>query len=81
MHATVFIGILLELRRRQKAWQFSYDACPSCHSWQFYGKRSVSAMFLIIVLAALSAWALASTVVALRSDGYRRVPTDRTRLP
>jgi len=38
-------------------------------------------MFLIIVLAALSAWALASTVAALRSDGYRQVPTARTRLP
>jgi hypothetical protein len=38
-------------------------------------------MFLIILLAGLSAWALASTVIALRSDGYRRIPTDRTRLP
>ncbi|SIT86313.1 hypothetical protein SAMN05880545_2499 [Microbacterium sp. RU33B] len=38
-------------------------------------------MFLIIVLSALSATAIVSTIVALRTDGYRRVPTDWTRLP
>jgi len=38
-------------------------------------------MLLIILLAALSAWALTSTVAAIRSDGYGQVPTDRTRLP
>jgi hypothetical protein len=38
-------------------------------------------MFMVILLAALSAVALASTFAALHSDGYRRIPTDRTRLP
>ncbi len=38
-------------------------------------------MFLIIVLSALSAVAIVSTIVALRTDGYRRVPTYWTRLP
>ncbi|MDR7183968.1 hypothetical protein J2X85_000991 [Microbacterium trichothecenolyticum] len=38
-------------------------------------------MFMVILLAALSAVAFASTIAALHSDGYRRIPTDRTRLP
>jgi hypothetical protein len=38
-------------------------------------------MILVIVLAALAALAVASTLDALTKDGYRRVPTDRTRLP
>lgn len=38
-------------------------------------------MFLVIILAALAALAVASTLNALSKDGYRQVPTDRTRLP
>jgi hypothetical protein len=38
-------------------------------------------MFMVILLAALSAVALASTISALRTDGYRRLPTDPARLP
>jgi hypothetical protein len=38
-------------------------------------------MFIAIAFAVLSAFALASTAVALRTDGRRRTPTDRTRLP
>jgi hypothetical protein len=38
-------------------------------------------MFIVIAFAALSAFALASTAVALRTDGHRRIPTDQTRLP
>ncbi|KJL40519.1 hypothetical protein JOD63_003124 [Microbacterium terrae] len=38
-------------------------------------------MFMVIVLAALSVVAVASTIAALRNDGYRQIPTDRTRLP
>jgi hypothetical protein len=38
-------------------------------------------MFIVIAFAALSVAAIASTVVSLRTDGYRRIPTDRTRLP
>jgi len=38
-------------------------------------------MFIVILLAALSAVALGSTIAALHSDGYRRIPTDRTRRP
>jgi len=38
-------------------------------------------MILVIVIAALAAFAAASTVVALRNDGYHRIPTDPTRLP
>ena len=37
-------------------------------------------MFLIIALIALAAWALVSTVIELRRDGHRRVPTDWTRV-
>ena len=43
-------------------------------------KRSVSAMFMVILLAALSTVAIASTIAALRNDGYRRTPTDWSRL-
>jgi len=66
---------------RTSVWQFSCDVWLFCHSWQFFRKRSVSAMFMVILLAALSAVALSSTIAALRTDGYRRIPTDRTRLP
>jgi hypothetical protein len=38
-------------------------------------------MLLIIALTALAAIAVASTVAALTNDGYRQIPTDRTRLP
>lgn len=38
-------------------------------------------MFLIILLAALSVAAVASTITALRNDGYHRLPTDPARLP
>jgi hypothetical protein len=38
-------------------------------------------MFAILVLTALAVWAFSSTITAVRSDGYRQVPTDRTRLP
>ncbi|GAA1976158.1 hypothetical protein GCM10009777_06360 [Microbacterium pumilum] len=62
------------------AWQFSCDVCPFCHSWQSDRKRSVTAMFMVILLAALSLAGIASTIAALRSDGYRRTPTDWSRL-
>lgn len=32
---------------------------------------------LLVVLAALSLWGVAATAVAVRSDGYRTVPTRR----
>ena len=38
-------------------------------------------MILVILLAALSILAIASTTVALYKDGYRRVPTDWSRIP
>lgn len=39
-------------------------------------------MFTVIVLlASVSTVAIVATVRALRVDGYRRIPTDRTRLP
>ena len=38
-------------------------------------------MFIVIVFAALSVVAIASTLVALATDGYRRIPTDPARLP
>jgi len=62
-------------------WQYSNDRCPSCHYWQDQVKRSVSAMLMMIALAALSAYAIGASIVSLRNDGYRRMPTDRTRLP
>ncbi len=37
-------------------------------------------MILVIALLALAAWALVATVVELRRDGYRRVPTDWNRV-
>jgi hypothetical protein len=54
---------------------------PFCHSWLNHVKRSVPAMFMILALAALAVFATVSSVVALRNDGYRRTPTDWTRLP
>jgi hypothetical protein len=44
-------------------------------------KRSVSAMFTLILIAVLSAVAIAGSIVAVHNDGYRQIPTDRTRLP
>jgi len=38
-------------------------------------------MVLVILLAVLSLGAIAATAAAVRKDGYRRRPTDRTRLP
>ena len=38
-------------------------------------------MFMVILLAALSILAIASTIAALAKDGYRRVPTDWSRIP
>jgi hypothetical protein len=38
-------------------------------------------MFMVILLAALSILAIAATIVALSTDGYRPVPTDWSRLP
>ncbi|WP_176697081.1 hypothetical protein [Microbacterium sp. 3J1] len=37
-------------------------------------------MILLISLLALAIWAAVATVVELRRDGYRRVPTDWTRV-
>ncbi|WP_350350989.1 hypothetical protein ABS642_16575 [Microbacterium sp. A8/3-1] len=37
-------------------------------------------MVLLIALIALSAWAAIATVVELRRDGYRRTPTDWSRV-
>jgi len=38
-------------------------------------------MFMVILLAALSILAIASTIAALHRDGYRRIPTDWSRIP
>jgi hypothetical protein len=38
-------------------------------------------MFMVIFLTALAAVAVASTITALRNDGYHRLPTDPARLP
>ena len=44
--------------------------------------RSVSAMVTVFALTALlSTVAIVATARALRVDGYRRVPTDPSRLP
>ncbi|MCT1477262.1 hypothetical protein [Microbacterium sp. p3-SID336] len=37
-------------------------------------------MILIIVLLAIALWAAVATVVELRRDGYRRTPTEWSRL-
>lgn len=37
-------------------------------------------MVLLILLAALILWALVATVVELRRDGYRAIPTDWNRV-
>ncbi|WP_194762403.1 MULTISPECIES: hypothetical protein [unclassified Microbacterium] len=37
-------------------------------------------MFILLALLALVAWALVATVVELRRDGYRPVPTDWSRV-
>jgi hypothetical protein len=38
-------------------------------------------MFMVILLATLAVVGFASTITALANDGYRRTPTDWTRLP
>jgi len=38
-------------------------------------------MFIVILLAALSLFAVVVTATVLPRDGYRRVPTDWTKLP
>jgi hypothetical protein len=30
---------------------------------------------LLVIIAAISVWGVAATAVAVRTDGYRRVPT------
>lgn len=37
-------------------------------------------MILIIALIALALWATIATIVELRRDGYRRTPTDWSRV-
>ncbi len=37
-------------------------------------------MILLLILLALGAWAAIATIVELRRDGYRRVPTDWNRV-
>jgi hypothetical protein len=37
-------------------------------------------MILLVLLIALAAWAAVATVVELRRDGYRRMPTDWNRV-
>jgi len=37
-------------------------------------------MILLIALLVLGAWALIGTIVELRRDGYRRMPTDWSRV-
>ncbi|GAA1228831.1 hypothetical protein JOF42_000178 [Microbacterium phyllosphaerae] len=37
-------------------------------------------MFILIALLALGVWALVATVIELRRDGYRRIPTDWSRV-
>ncbi|MBT2476232.1 hypothetical protein J7E68_17050 [Microbacterium sp. ISL-103] len=37
-------------------------------------------MILLIALIALGVWAFVATVIELRRDGYRRVPTDWSRV-
>ncbi len=64
-----------------RAWQDSYDTRLSCHSWHDQIYRSFSAMILLILFAALSVVGIAATAVAVLRDGYRAVPTDRSRLP
>lgn len=38
-------------------------------------------MFLLIILAALAVAGIVGTLHALPIDGYRRIPTDPSRLP
>ncbi|TQK18194.1 hypothetical protein FBY40_0681 [Microbacterium sp. SLBN-154] len=38
-------------------------------------------MTLLILLAAASVWGIVASAIAVHRDGYRRVPTDRARLP
>ncbi len=38
-------------------------------------------MFIVIVISALAVVGFASTIAALRNDGYRQIPTDPSRLP
>lgn len=38
-------------------------------------------MVIVIILAALGIWGAVATLVELRRDGYRAVPTDPNRLP
>jgi hypothetical protein len=61
-------------------WQTSYARGLICHSWRFSIERSVSAMILIILLIALAAWGVIASIVELRRDGYRRTPTDWSRV-
>lgn len=37
-------------------------------------------MILVIALLALAAWATVATVIELHRDGYRRTPTDWSRV-
>lgn len=67
-----------------RVWQYSIVQRHFCHSWRKHAARSFSAMILLILLAVLVALAVAGvvgTMRALRNDGYRRIPTDWSRVP
>lgn len=64
-----------------RTWQKKYYRWPFCQSWQNICKRSFLAMILVFALIVLSVVAITATIVALFTDGYRRVPTDWRRLP
>lgn len=38
-------------------------------------------MIIVILLAALALWGIVATVIELRRDGYRAIPTDWNRVP
>lgn len=62
-------------------WQEKRDACLSCHSWLDSYNHSVTAVIVLLASALLAAVAIAASVRSLFTDGYRRLPTDRNRLP
>jgi hypothetical protein len=61
-------------------WQEFAVLRPSCHWWQFFAIHKVPDMSIIallvgIVIVLVVVLAVVATVRAIRTDGYRAVPT------
>ena len=78
--ATVRI-MMTRLSAAHPGWHESYDVCSFRHSWRELFDHSFSDMIILLFMSAIAVWGVVSALRAVRTDGFRRVPTDYRRLP